>query len=351
MSLAKTLHTEKQKQAFRQQLLDWFQKTKRDLPFRKEPSPYRVWLSEIMAQQTTMAAVVPYFNRFVKRFPDQQAVAIANDEELLTYWQGLGYYSRVRNFKIGCQQIINEFKNDFPRTHAEWLTIKGVGDYTASAIVSICFNQAHAVVDGNVKRVLSRLFAYGKEMDQKESHVFFSTQAKELLDQKSPGAFNEAMMELGATICRPKSPSCLLCPIQKHCMAKDENPEKYPVKKKKTFINATYHTLLSIKDEKILLREPHAKSLIKDMWELPGIYDVLTKRNDLKKISPSLNLEKLDTIGTVKHAITNKKITVHVHSPKNFKMAKEWHWVPIDELSRYPVNTIAKKVLKRFRNF
>lgn len=336
---------------FRKNLLRWYAQNKRALPFRQNRDPYRIWLSEIMAQQTTLAAVIPYFERFVQRFPTLQAVADADEQELLTYWQGLGYYSRIRNFQKACQQIVQNLSGQMPTKYADLLALPGIGNYTAAAISSICHNEPVAVVDGNVKRVLARLFWYDGDSQVSAAKVFFENKAQMLLDQKNPGDFNQAMMELGALVCRPKSPTCLRCPVHNHCIGATQNAEILPIKKKVTFIDVAYSSLLWQKKDCVLLKKPSEKNLIRNMWELPSVYDGSQPHLHWQKdLQVSMQKKNLECVDAIQHGITNKKITVHVFrtSTKDTKIKNnDYVWVPLQQLQGLPVNTISRKILSK----
>lgn len=347
----------------RKNLGQWFAKNKRPLPFRKTKNPYNIWLSEIMAQQTTMTAVIDYYQRFIKKFPSLESVATAKEQDLLHLWQGLGYYSRIRNFQKACQQVIKEHNGKIPQQKESLLALKGIGDYTAAAISSICFNKPHAVIDGNVKRVLSRLYYYKKDPKTKEARLFFENHAQNLLDKKNPGDFNEAMMELGALICTPKSPKCLLCPLQKNCQARGKNPEALPLKTKQKFIETRYASIIIHDNKNFLLKKPQPDNLIKNMWELPSLYQLdLSPKDALqhdiklweKTFKTPLALSNVKPIGTVKHGITNKKITTSIYELRisssgltkldanGFKVLEK------GSLKDIPLNTLSRKILKKF---
>jgi len=220
--------------SFRKQLLAWFRQFQHDLPWRRTKDPYRIWVSEIMLQQTRVAAVIPYYERFLARFPDVRALAEAPQEEVLRLWSGLGYYSRARNLQKAAQQIVVLHNGEFPEDEESILALPGIGSYTGAAILSIAFGAQHAVLDGNVARVLARLGAIRGAL--RESHRWQSLQktAGDLLDPKSPGAWNQAMMELGAMVCTPRAPQCLVCPAAKFCRARElGDPESFPEKRKK----------------------------------------------------------------------------------------------------------------------
>src|SRR5260370_1178822 len=202
---------------FRKQLLGWFREFQRGLPWRRTTDPYRIWLSEIMLQQTRVAAAIPYYERFLQHFPDVHALAAAPPEDVLRLWSGLGYYSRARNLQKAARQIVAKHEGKFPSSEEDVLALPGIGNYTAAAILSIAFGEKHAVLDGNVARVLARLGALQGDLREPHRWQELQTSADELLEAKSPGNWNQAMMELGATLCTPKSPQCLLCPVAQFC--------------------------------------------------------------------------------------------------------------------------------------
>src|ERR1700731_2152923 len=204
----------------RKQLLGWFRQLQRDLPWRRTKDSDRIWLSESMLQQPRVAAVIPYYERFLERFPDVNALASAPQEEVLRLWSGLGYYSRARNLQSAAQQIVARHGGVFPRNEDDALELPGIGNYTAAAILSISYGAKHAVLDGNVARVLARIFAVRGDLRDAKRWQGLQERADALLDPKSPGDWNQAVMELGATLCTPRAPQCLLCPVAQFCRAR-----------------------------------------------------------------------------------------------------------------------------------
>lgn len=349
--IRKTKFNTKTTPLFRQVLLDWYHKNKRDLPFRHTKDPYKIWLSEIMLQQTTVSAVVDYYERFIKEFPDVASVANAKEERLLALWQGLGYYSRIRNFQIACRQVMTNFEGIVPSSFEGLRSLKGIGDYTAAAVSSISFAKPHAVVDGNVKRVLARLFYYEGEINAKASQDFFRSKADELLDHANPGDYNQAVMELGATVCRPKSPTCQACPVERFCLAKNAAPETLPVVKKQKFIDVEYVSLLIRHEDQILFKKPATDNLIAGMWELPSLYHQNQSAPlEWKKLfKTNFHANKLVEIGAVRHGITNKKILTRVYAHPTIKLNhSDYVFVSACEVKSIPVNTLSRKILKKF---
>ncbi len=268
---------------FRNQLLGWFRQFQRDLPWRRTKDPYRIWLSEIMLQQTRVAAAIPYYERFLRRFPEVRSLATAPQDEVLRLWSGLGYYGRARNLQKAAQQIIAKHKGRFPTRLDDALALPGIGNYTAAAILSIAYDEKQAVLDGNVARVLARLCAIRGDIREPRRWQKLQETADTLLEQKSPGDWNQAMMELGATLCTPKSPQCLLCPVAQFCEGRRQGiAESLPGKRKK---RATVEVALAAavftdgKGQTLLLPPPkstrenasadHVPTLVSRMWHFP----------------------------------------------------------------------------------
>ncbi len=255
---------------FRQQLLAWYQQAKRDLPWRRNRNPYSVWVSEIMLQQTRVTAVIPYYERFLRRFPAFQSLAESPEADLLAHWAGLGYYYRARNMQKAAQSMLKE--GAFPATYEGIRALPGVGEYTAAAVGSISFDLPYAVVDGNVFRVLSRIDNDSTDIASTLGKKRFTALAEILLDRQCPGDYNQALMELGATVCLPKNPQCLVCPVSDLCLARAHHRQnQLPVKSKPQKSVEEHRTLFWIEEgNRVLLwqRPPDAK-LMPGFWELP----------------------------------------------------------------------------------
>ena len=253
-------------------LENWFAKVKRPMPWRRRPSPYACWLSEIMMQQTTYAAVLPYYERFLKKFPTVEKLAAAQESEVLKAWEGLGYYARARNLLKAAQQIV---KGRWPRTSAEWALIPGVGPYTAAALSSVLSGERVPVVDGNVARVFARVWKLTDDFSKLPARAKLAERLQPEIDKcRVPGDFNQAMMELGALVCTPKRPDCKRCPLAKMCTAKkDGSWADYPVKKGKKELPVRRVTSVIISDAKgrVLLVQNREGGLLKGLWELPTV--------------------------------------------------------------------------------
>jgi A/G-specific adenine glycosylase len=313
----------------RKRLLSWFRKYRRALPWRLNKDPYRIWLSEIMLQQTRVAAVIPYYQRFLERFPDIRALAEAPDEEVLRLWSGLGYYSRARNLQRAAQQIVSTHGGEFPRTAVEALALPGIGSYTAAAILSIAFGARHAVLDGNVARVLARLDAVHGDLREKRQWQGLQRSADELLDPKSPSDWNEAMMELGAMICTPRSPQCLLCPVAEFCRARRLGlTEVIPERRKKRAtveITLAVAVFLDHRGCTLLLPPPHKTGthathedvvpLISKMWHFPTMVVRENGAAELKRFlarfgawPTSKTKPALEPLARARHTVTYRAI-------------------------------------------
>ncbi|MCH2215216.1 MAG: A/G-specific adenine glycosylase [Flavobacteriales bacterium] len=252
-----------------EKLILWYLEQKRDLPWRKTKDPYKIWLSEIILQQTRVEQGLDYYHKFVNTYPTIGLLAAADEEEILKNWQGLGYYSRARNLHTTAKYIHSKLKGKFPNRYEEIIKLKGVGPYTAAAIASFAFMEAKAVVDGNVYRFLSRLFDIETPINSADGIKIFQAIANDLLDKKKPDLFNQSIMEIGALICTPKNPKCLLCPIQSKCLAFEKGTiTKRPVKikKLKQTIRKIDYVVVENEDE-IVMRKREAK----DIWQ--GLYD------------------------------------------------------------------------------
>ncbi len=257
---------------FSKKLIDWYLQNKRDLPWRKTDDPYRIWLSEIILQQTRVEQGMPYYFKFVEAYPDILALANAPHDEVLKLWQGLGYYSRARNLHETAKKVAYELSGKFPDTYSEIKKLKGIGDYTASAIASICFGEAEAVVDGNVYRVLARVYGIDTPIDSTAGKKEFKALAQQLIDPKDPATFNQALMEFGATQCKPKNPYCLHCPFQEVCVAYNSGRiEELPVKQGKTKVRDRYfnYVIVLSPSGETVLQQRTKKGIWRGLYEFP----------------------------------------------------------------------------------
>ncbi len=351
-------------------LVDWHNAHQRDLPWRVSPAgardPYAVWISEVMLQQTRVEAVVAYYNRWMARFPTVAALAAADLQDVLKAWEGLGYYARARNLHRAAQIVAAQYQGVFPSDRAALLALPGIGEYTVGALLSIAYNQPEPLLDGNVKRVLARLLDLDQPIDQPPVLKLLWRQAHALVVAAAPGevgACNEGIMELGATICTPQSPRCLLCPLQDLCAAaahgtQADRPVMPPRKRTPHYDVAAgviwqgepYRSLL------LLAQRPH-KGLLGGLWEFPG-----GKREESdpdlraclrREIAEELGIEidVRDQVATVPHAYTHFRITLHAFhavflrgEPQTIGVA-DWRWVPLSEVTTYPLAVTDRKIL------
>jgi len=258
--------------SFQDIFLTWYHQEKRNLPWRANTHPYNIWISEIMLQQTRVDTVIGYYYRFMEEFPTIQDLANADEQKLLKIWEGLGYYSRARNLKVAAQQIMDEFRGVFPSTPEAISTLKGIGPYTTGAISSIAFGLPEPAIDGNIMRVVSRLFEIEEDIAKASSRKVFDAATRKIISHTQPGEMNQAFMDLGSNICNPTAPRCEECPIQEFCVAyKNNHPTAFPVKSKKVKAKDVYYIAGAIensKEEFLLVQRPETGLLAK-MWHFP----------------------------------------------------------------------------------
>ena len=254
-------------------LIRWYSENKRRLPWRETEDPYRIWISEIILQQTRVAQGLEYFNRFMERFPDVASLAQAGEDEVMKYWQGLGYYSRARNLHAAAREIMERYEGVFPSEYEKVRALKGIGEYTAAAVCSFAWRQPYAVVDGNVYRVLGRVFGIDTPIDSGPGKKEFAELATALLDRQRPDIYNQAIMDFGAIQCTPKAPDCLYCPLREHCVAfATGKVAQLPVKEGKTRVKPRYFNYLHIGCQgKTLLKRRNAKDIWQNLYEYPLI--------------------------------------------------------------------------------
>lgn len=269
-------------------LLHWYTINKRALPWRENNSPYSVWLAEIIMQQTRISQGLPYYLRFVENYPTVVHLAQAHEDEILKLWQGLGYYSRARNMHEAAKTIVDQHQGHFPESYSELLKLKGVGEYTAAAIASISFNLPHAVIDGNVYRVLSRLFAISTPINSTEGKNAFKQLANQLIDRESPGDYNQAIMDFGAMQCKPTQPDCPNCPFSNSCQAFLLNQaNRFPVKEAKQKIRHRYFNYLLIEQgENICLNKRTGNDIWKNLFEFPLIE--MNRKTEINELADQL---------------------------------------------------------------
>lgn len=333
-------------------LLNWYAANARDLPWRKTRDPYRVWISEIMLQQTQVEAVIPYYRRWLKRFPNVKALAEAPLKDVLATWEGLGYYSRARNLHKAAQKIVAEHNGRLPKTVEGLRQLPGIGRYTAGAIASIAFNVGAAVLDGNVKRVLARAFNLADDVKSPAGEKKLWALAESLVPPGNAGDYNQAVMDLGATICRPQNPTCLLCPLLGLCEAqKLDLQNERPVTKKKPptpHYDVAAGIIRRRKNGRVLIAQRPADKLLGGLWEFPGgkvepgesLPDCL--RREIQE-ELGIEIEVGEQTMTLKHAYTHFKITLHVFEAKwvsgkaRALEVADFKWALPRELAAYPM--------------
>jgi A/G-specific adenine glycosylase len=315
-------------------LVDWYRRGHRDLPWRRTQDPYRIWVSEIMLQQTRAQAVIPFYQRFLDRFPTVEALAAATEHDVLTLWAGLGYYSRARNLRRAAQQVVE--LGGFPREYAAIRELPGIGDYTAAAIASIAFGLPHGVVDGNVLRVVARLENDSADIAASRTRERFRTIVQEGMGRLAPGVFNQALMELGATVCLPANPLCRECPVARSCRALQAGTVgQLPVKLRKIEPVAIAAVLLLVRrGERVLLRQKHASARrMAGFWELPAPEELRGARAG-------------KSWGQFRHTITHHHYTFTVKSATVRAIGPDFRWFSAGELAVIPLSTTARKALK-----
>ena len=290
-------------------LLKWFQNNARILPWRENPTPYRVWVSEIMLQQTRVEAVIPYFERFVEKLPDVKALAECEEEVLLKLWEGLGYYNRVRNMQIAAQTIMEEYQGEIPKDYEKLLKLKGIGHYTAGAISSIAYGQPNPAVDGNVLRVITRVCADNSDIMKDTFKRKVEESLKAVMPKEQSSAFNQALMELGAKVCIPNGePLCEQCPWKEFCEAKKQSSQKnFPVKIKKTIRKTEEKTVFVIRKENcIVLNKRPKKGLLAGLYEFPNVSSYLSEEQALQWLKDNnLKAIKMIPLASAKHIFSH----------------------------------------------
>lgn len=335
---------------FGNNIISWYKINKRDLPWRLTSDPYKIWLSEVLLQQTRVDQGTGYYERFVEAYPTVQDLAAANEQQVLNLWQGLGYYSRARNLHFAAQQVVNEFRGVFPTSYKDILTLKGVGDYTASAIASICFLEEVAVVDGNVYRVLSRYFKIETPIDSSVGKKEFKEIAMNLIAGHNPNQFNQAVMELGALVCTPKKPSCESCPLSDSCLSFASNEMLlFPVKEKRIKQRLRHFNYLVIKQEDFFYIEQRVG---KGIWENMFQFPLIETDMEMKTWVNTFNGLVLEAVSVpVKHILSHQIIIAKFWEftlvEASFIPKENWIKVQLQDLENKPIPKLIENYISK----
>jgi A/G-specific adenine glycosylase len=344
---------EKDLPSIRLRLLRWYDKNKRDLPWRKTKDPYAIWVAETMLQQTQVKTVILYYERFLRVFPTVRALARAPQQQVLRVWSGLGYYRRAENLNRAARRLVRRHEGRIPRLYDELRSLPGIGNYTAGAVLSIAFQQRYPALDGNARRVLSRLFNL---TDDKELHA----RAIQLISPSRPGDFNQSLMELGATLCTPRAPNCAACPVTLACAARPRiHLRAHATSRRESVLrNVTWPLAIVRRQGKILLRHRSTKGLLAHLWELPG-GEVAPRgrpktalRRQLGDLSADLSRPRW--IGEFRHSITYRRIRAPIYlfdycpAGKVHLPARRWRWTHRSEIGNYPMSSMTRKALRLF---
>lgn len=341
------------------QLIGWYQQNKRDLPWRNTQNPYFIWLSEIILQQTRVDQGLPYFNKFISHYPTIFDLAKAEEQAVLKDWQGLGYYSRARNLHAAAKFIVNELNGQFPKSYHELLQLKGVGEYTAAAIASFSYDLPHAVLDGNVFRVLSRLFDIETPINTPKAKKEFSTLANELLPKHHAAIFNQAIMEFGALQCVPTNPNCLNCILVSKCLAfSNKTVTNRPQKNKKIKITNRYFNYLVFQDDKhYVIQKRVDNDIWKNMYEFPKIVSNDFEKNDeIEFLLQSFDLEIKQVISLKKHILSHQHIYAKFYIIKKIPEQLPDNFGPLliiskSDLEHYPIPKLIDTFLETYDKF
>lgn len=337
---------------FSQKILDWYTLNKRSLPWRNTVNPYKIWLSEIMLQQTRVAQGTSYYLSFEKHFPTIFDLANASEEKVLKLWQGLGYYSRARNLHFTAKHIVNNLNGEFPNTYKELVKLKGVGDYTASAIASISFNEQQAVVDGNVYRVLARYYGVDLPINSTEGIKYFKKLATEVMHTSNIRDYNQGIMEFGALQCSPKKPNCNTCPLSSSCVALEKNlVNTLPIKLKKTKIKKRNFNYLVVVDAvgNTMLQQRKGKGIWQNLYEFPLLEDEVNETNIKElyaKVLPKVEVKSFTLYNkdAIVHKLSHQHLYTHFWILHTNAILEDG--IAFSELKKYPVPVLIADYIK-----
>ncbi len=341
---------------FSSQLLQWYRNNRRDFPWRRTKNPYKIWLSEIILQQTRTSQGLSYYTKFTDKFPTLRDLATAKEEKVLKLWQGLGYYSRARNLHASAKYIHQELKGVFPNRYNNLIRLKGVGPYTAAAVSSICFKEVKAAVDGNVYRVLSRVFNIETAINSTEGIKIFQKLADELICHKEPGDYNQALMDLGATICKAKNPICDVCPLQSKCIAREQKiADRRPVKTKKSKIKNRFLNYFCVEYEKqFFMKKRTENDIWKKLYDFPlKEVDCVTeelKQGDIEVIQSIIgeNTFTLQKTRQYEHKLSHQKLHINIYYIKSHTKIRKNGFIKVNqhEAMKFPVPKPIEKFFK-----
>jgi A/G-specific adenine glycosylase len=345
---------------FNNELIQWYQRNKRELPWRNTTDAYTIWLSEIILQQTRVEQGLPYFYRFVEKYPDVTRFAAAAEDDILKLWQGLGYYARGRNMLKTARMVQDHYNGCFPQSYEQLLKLKGIGEYTAAAIASFSANEARAVVDGNVYRVLARYFGIDEPINSPKGKKLFQLTADDLLNKQNPGLHNQAMMEFGAILCKPKNPACGTCPVRTGCYAFLHNAiNSLPVKLNKIKVRERYFNYFLVADEhSVLINRRNESDIWANMYDLPLIETpALTTPDELINLPEVKEIfgkdVKIAEISDVKkHVLTHQRLYVRLITvqSKPVKLKAQWFYTSIENLKNLAIPKIIFIFIKNIFN-
>lgn len=343
---------------FQKDLIEWFRENQRILPWRESKDAYRVWVSEIMLQQTRVDTVIPYYQAFMREFPTPEALAAAEEDQILKAWEGLGYYSRVRNLQTAVREVVEEYGGSVPDTREQISTLKGVGPYTAGAILSIAYGKPEPAVDGNVMRVLSRILIVEEDIAKPSTRKIFERTLYELISKEDPSSFNQGLMELGALICTPTSPGCLLCPVKAHCKANHKGIQAtLPIKSKKKKPKPKQMAAVIIGNEfgEVLIEKRPKTGLLARLWQFPNIetMSIGHQAEELKAVLSTdfqIDVEVDEPVQTVEHVfshliwhITVYEVRVKGRPPIETETRK---WVKKDDMEQFAFPVSHQKIIQ-----
>ncbi|WP_152608151.1 A/G-specific adenine glycosylase [Halalkalibacter okhensis] len=340
---------------FQDDLVNWFLENQRELPWRMSKDPYRVWVSEIMLQQTRVDTVIPYYNAFMREFPTLEALAEAEEDRILKAWEGLGYYSRVRNLQTAVREVVEQYEGRVPDTREEISSLKGVGPYTAGAVLSIAYGKPEPAVDGNVMRVLSRVLLVEEDIAKASTRKIFENILYDLVSKDDPSSFNQGLMELGALICTPTSPGCLLCPVREHCRAYDHGKQNdLPIKSKKKKQTAKQMAAVVLRNERgeVLIEKRPETGLLARLWQFPNV-EVTDGRSVEEHFQASYDIEVVldEPIQKVEHVFSHLIWNITVYEaqvsgqPDGGQATRKW--IPVKDIEKYAFPVSHQKIIQK----